>query len=324
MTLILLVSLGLLAQTGGVSTPIRSGTSLPSGAAINSMFIVNGTGLYKCNVNPCTTAANWTKMAEVDATGKLTVTSIQATTVAVGTTVSSPIYTVVTPLTADAACTSGVYWLAPIAGSTNAWRECTNGTLATIAPYSLPTNVTTQNNTFNGNSQLVQTTAAGKLPAIDGSLLTNVPSGTHAQNDYTGLTVTQWAFGASNIGTLTASALLYPLIPTAMAYTLPANDVTTVPASQGQLILGILPAANWVATLQRYPAATAGCQTSTPVTVGTVTISTTGAQTWSTTATAFAIGDCLGVEAPATVDTVAQMQPASGVQISNLVFAVVK
>lgn len=35
-------------------------------------------------------------------------------------------------------------------------------------------NVTTQGNTFNGASQLVQMTAATKLPAVDGSLLTNL------------------------------------------------------------------------------------------------------------------------------------------------------
>lgn len=38
-------------------------------------------------------------------------------------------------------------------------------------------NTTTQGNTFNGASQLVQTDATGKLPAIDGSQLTNLPSG---------------------------------------------------------------------------------------------------------------------------------------------------
>lgn len=35
-------------------------------------------------------------------------------------------------------------------------------------------NVTLQGNTFNGNSQLVKTDSSGKLPAIDGSLLTNI------------------------------------------------------------------------------------------------------------------------------------------------------
>lgn len=38
-------------------------------------------------------------------------------------------------------------------------------------------NTTTAGNTFNGNSQLVQTTAAGKYPALDGSLITNLSSG---------------------------------------------------------------------------------------------------------------------------------------------------
>ena len=39
------------------------------------------------------------------------------------------------------------------------------------------TNLTLQGNTFNGASQLVQLDADGKLPAIDGSQLTNLPSG---------------------------------------------------------------------------------------------------------------------------------------------------
>jgi hypothetical protein len=39
------------------------------------------------------------------------------------------------------------------------------------------TNPTTQGNTFNGASQLVQMTSGAKLPAVDGSLLTNLPSG---------------------------------------------------------------------------------------------------------------------------------------------------
>lgn len=38
-------------------------------------------------------------------------------------------------------------------------------------------NLTTQGNTFNGISQLVQLTADGKYPALDGSLITNLPGG---------------------------------------------------------------------------------------------------------------------------------------------------
>ena len=40
----------------------------------------------------------------------------------------------------------------------------------------IPSNITTQGNTFNGASQLVQLDASGKLPAIDGSQLTNISS----------------------------------------------------------------------------------------------------------------------------------------------------
>jgi hypothetical protein len=41
----------------------------------------------------------------------------------------------------------------------------------------LQSTVTTQGNIFNGNSQLVQTESDGKLPAIDGSQLLNIPGG---------------------------------------------------------------------------------------------------------------------------------------------------
>ena len=46
-----------------------------------------------------------------------------------------------------------------------------------IGAGDLPDNVTTQGNTFNGASQLVQLDSSGKLPAIDGSQLTNLPGG---------------------------------------------------------------------------------------------------------------------------------------------------
>lgn len=56
----------------------------------------------------------------------------------------------------------------------------------------LPDNLTAQGNTFNGASQLVQLDGDGKLPAIDGSQLTNLPTGnlkywTGTEADYTGL-----------------------------------------------------------------------------------------------------------------------------------------
>ena len=46
----------------------------------------------------------------------------------------------------------------------------------------LPDNITTQGNTFNGASQLVQLDSSGKLPAVDGSQLTNLPAGSAPAN----------------------------------------------------------------------------------------------------------------------------------------------
>ncbi len=51
-------------------------------------------------------------------------------------------------------------------------------------------NATNQGNTFNGNSQLVKTTADGKLPVIDGSNLTNLPSGASNLNGLSDVTIT--------------------------------------------------------------------------------------------------------------------------------------
>lgn len=48
-----------------------------------------------------------------------------------------------------------------------------DGTIS--SSFVLPENVTTQGNTFNGASQLVQLDSDGKLPALDGSQLTNLP-----------------------------------------------------------------------------------------------------------------------------------------------------
>lgn len=47
----------------------------------------------------------------------------------------------------------------------------------TINNSRLASEVTLSGNTFNGNSQLIQLTAAGKYPALDGSLITNLKSG---------------------------------------------------------------------------------------------------------------------------------------------------
>ena len=51
-----------------------------------------------------------------------------------------------------------------------------------IGAGDLPDNITTQGNTFNGANQLVQLDSSGKLPAVDGSQLTNLPAATAPAN----------------------------------------------------------------------------------------------------------------------------------------------
>ena len=78
-------------------------------------------------------------------------------------------------------------------------------------------NTTVQGNTFNGISQLVQLDVSGKLPAIDGSLLTNLPSGI---TDHTGLT---------SIGTNTHAQIDTHIADATVHYT---QASISIPASQ--------------------------------------------------------------------------------------------
>ena len=55
--------------------------------------------------------------------------------------------------------------------------NATNLSTGTVADARLSTNVTLQGNTFNGANQLVQLTAGGALPTLDGSNLTNLTAG---------------------------------------------------------------------------------------------------------------------------------------------------
>lgn len=54
------------------------------------------------------------------------------------------------------------------------YQDADNLNAGTVADARLSSNVTKAGNTFNGNSQLVQLTGSGALPAIDGSALTGV------------------------------------------------------------------------------------------------------------------------------------------------------
>lgn len=120
----------------------------------------------------------------------------------------------------------------------------------------------------------------------------------------TGVTTSQIPFANQNSMT---AAMQIAVVPTTFAYTVPTNGVisgsTTMRNATSQFYLGTLPSATWTATIYRYPAATAGCLTSTGTSIGTVAITTAGVQTWTVTQTAFAIGDCLVIVAPGAVDT---------------------
>lgn len=120
----------------------------------------------------------------------------------------------------------------------------------------------------------------------------------------TGVTTSQIVFSNSNSLT---SAMQLVAIPSTFAYTLPTNGLisssSTTRNATSQLLLQTLPTATWTVTLYKYPAGTAGCLASSPSSIGTVAVATSGAQTWAVTQTSFAIGDCLVVVAPAVVDT---------------------
>ena len=123
--------------------------------------------------------------------------------------------------------------------------------------------------------------------------------------DYAGITTTAWQMGP-NPATLTSSMFIFGPAPLPFAWSIPANGVNALGTSQ--FYLDTLPTASWVGTFYKVPAGGVGCGGSTTGTmssIGTVTISTAGSQTWSVTATNFAAGDCFIVVAPSVVDTTA-------------------
>jgi hypothetical protein len=146
------------------------------------------------------------------------------------------------------------------------------------------------------------------LPSASPSVLGGIGNGTYVP---AGATVTWWSLGPDPSSSYTSLQPIF--IPTGstatafktpMALTIPTNGATTSPTATSSCYLGTLPTAAWTATLYHVTGTTAGC-TGTSTSMGTVQISTSGAQTWSLTQTSFAAGDCLSVTAQSTVDTTA-------------------
>ena len=78
---------------------------------------------------------------------------------------------------------------------------------------SVPANTTTQGNIFNSANQLVQLTNTGKLPVLDGSQLTNLPSSAAAAGTLTGSTLASGVTTSSltSVGTLTNLIVTNPI-----------------------------------------------------------------------------------------------------------------
>lgn len=103
-----------------------------------------------------------------------------------GVTTSSATGVFISTATSTGAAQVPAWSLAPTFTGTNLTAlNASNITTGTLTNGVLSASVTLQGNTFNGNSQLVQTTSAGALPALSGANLTslnasNISSGTLA------------------------------------------------------------------------------------------------------------------------------------------------
>jgi hypothetical protein len=89
--------------------------------------------------------------------------------------------------------------------------NATNITSGTLADTRLTANVTTQGNTFNTANKLVQLDGTAKLPAIDGSQLTNLPTPTLAQVTTAGNTTTN-AITVGKLNVINTSTTIAPVV----------------------------------------------------------------------------------------------------------------
>jgi hypothetical protein len=121
------------------------------------------------------------------------------------------------------------------------YRNASNLNAGTLSDTRLSGDVTLQGNTFNGNSQLVQLTGAGVLPALDGSNLTSVDSallGGNAAAFY--LNASNINAGTLNDGRLSANVPLLNAATLSFAGFITAAGLTTTgPANiEGTLTVG--------------------------------------------------------------------------------------
>ena len=110
-----------------------------------------------------------------------------------------------------------------------------NGTQISSANLSNDAAITKQGNTFNGNSQLVQTTAGGAYPALSGAAITNLTSGNlvGALPAISGASLTN--LNPTNLATGSGAVALQSAAATAL--TLTSNAAATWSTTAGNLTL---------------------------------------------------------------------------------------
>lgn len=122
------------------------------------------------------------------------------------------------------------------ANATNVTSSTTNGNIkineTETTVYILPNTVTNQGNIFNGASQLVQLDVNGKYPALDGSNITNLPSG----NSYT-------------LPVATSSTLGGVMQSTGVSIAINGAISVSNPITKGS---GIIPTTGWVTNTGNY------------------------------------------------------------------------
>ena len=126
--------------------------------------------------------------------------------------------------------------------------------------------VTTQGNVFNGNSQLVQLTASGKLPVLDGSNLTDLPSA-QVNSNWNAVTGVAVILNKPTIPAAQVAANLASAGSTGVTGTLPAaqvgtgysylnlSNLPTIPSVTGNFV-GAGQANTYTTGLQDFSAAT--------------------------------------------------------------------
>lgn len=295
--------------TNSTTTPSLTvaASAIPNGALANSAVTIGSTpvalGTTATSVSGLTVdGVSATTLGYVDATssiqtqlnGKATTGSCSAGQYEITDSASGP------------TCAQVQY--SQLGGTTPTWNQNTTGTAANLSGTpALPNGTTATTQTAGDNSTKVATTAYVATAVAAGGSSVSAGQGVSDISGVlstTSVTTSQIPFG--NNSPITSLEEIQ-VIPTAFAFTIPTNGIisgsTTMRNATSQLYLQTLPTATWIMSIYKYPAATAGCLSSVGSSIGTVSLSTSGVQTWSVTSTSFAIGDCLVLVAPSAVDT---------------------